>query len=47
MDETDEVLVVSFTYASAQPWAVVVKALDAAVANTAMDGTRGTVDVAG
>ena len=45
-DEDDKVFVVSFTDASAQPRAVVVKALDAAIANAAVDGSGRPVDVA-
>ena len=45
--ERDEVLVVSLADAGAEPWAVVVQALNAAAASAAVDGAGRPVDVTG
>ena len=44
-DEYHEVLVVPFPYASAKPWAMVVKALDTTITNAAMDSPRRPVNI--
>ena len=45
-NKDDKVFVVSLAYTGAQPRAVVVQALDAAIANAAVDGSGRPVDVA-
>ena len=47
LDEADEVLVVSFANTGTKPRAVVVKALDTAITDAAVDGAGRTVDVTG
>jgi hypothetical protein len=37
--EANEVLVVAFAYASSEPWAMMVKSFDTAIANAAVDGS--------